>query len=262
MRKRILFALLIALILMLNAVPMRSMAEKTNCDVYLYDPCGKCMGSVGYSGCGECKLTEEIAGRLNALLPPTDYAITYHNLRFDTEFGVARNQRLESLSLIPDEVDLPTLFIGDAVFLADGTQDAQIRKYVDSGLTAYPGYDFVLQQAKERAEKVEANCVVYIYTPYCESCASISEWLQTALPEGYELVKYDLSTQLGLLMEQHVLEEFSIAEDDLYVPFIMYGDYYFMGSDSICTSLPVILSSRPDLKTYVIREEASEDTQP
>jgi hypothetical protein len=243
-------------------VPKSTIAEKTDVDIYLYDPCGKCLGAVGYGGCGECKLSEEIAGRLNKILPPAEYAVNYLNLRFDTAFGEERDDRLETLGLSPKDIDLPTLFIGNAVFLADGTQDAEIRKYVVSGLTDYPGYDLVLEQAKERAERTEANRVVYIYSPYCESCAGISEWLETALPEGYELVKYDLTTQLGLLMEQHAREAFSIAEDDFYVPFIMYGDYDFMGSDAIQRDLPVILSALPDQETYVIREEDADGTQP
>ncbi len=256
------YILILALVAALALAPMGSIAEKTGVDIYLYDPCGKCLGAVGYGGCGECKLSEEIAGRLNKILPPTSYAVNYLNLRFDTAFGEERDARLEALGLSPQEVDMPTLFIGDAVFLADGSQDAEIRKYVDSGLTDYPGYEMVAEQAKERAARMEKNTIVYIYTPYCESCQSMSEWLPTAVPEGYELVKYDLSTQLGLLMEQHVREEFSIAEDDLYVPMIVYGDYYFMGSDDIRDNLPTLLSALPDQETYVIREADAETAQP
>lgn len=262
MRRKLLFGLVFMLAVLLIPAPIGAAAEKKDVDIYLYDPCGKCLGAVGYGGCGECKLVEEIAGRLNKMLLAMDCDINYLNARFDPIFGEERDERLAALGLSPQKIDMPTLFIGDAVFLADGTQDAEIRKYIDSGLADYPGYEAVLAHAKERAEKMEVNRVVYLYAPHCESCQRISQWLATALPKGYELVKYDLSTHLGLLMERHVREEFAIAEDDLYVPLIVYGNYYFMGSDAILSSLPVILSVLPDQKTYVIREEPATTEQP
>ena len=135
--------LLISLVVMLAALALMGSAEPAGprLEVYLIDPCGKCMGGVG-RGCGECAVERQLAVRYEQLLEGVPYELKLHNLREDSKLLDERSARLKALG-IQGDVPWPTMFIGDAVFLADGSQDGQILSYLKNGLTGYPGYDAV-----------------------------------------------------------------------------------------------------------------------
>lgn len=236
---------LIALILALMALPAAAGPEVT-LEVYLIDPCGKCMGGVG-RGCGECAVERDMAVRYGQLLGDV-YELKMYNLREDSSLLEARDARLRALG-IEGDVPWPTMFIGDAVFLADGSQDDQIARYLRDGLTGYPGYDAVQQTA--RAQAREPGNIVYLYSSYCESCEAVSKWLRYALPAGYTVDRYDLATEEGVRAQLALCETYGISEEDLYVPFIAYGDYHFMGKDAIYLSLLSRIQEHPDLTTRI-----------
>jgi hypothetical protein len=236
-----LIALLLALSLLTSAEP-----QKTRLEVYLIDPCGKCMGGVG-RGCGECAVEREMAVRYDQLLKGVDYDLILYNLREDSSLLDERDGRLKALG-IQEDVPWPTMFIGEAVFLADGSQDGQIVSYLKSGLTGYPGYDAVQRTAEEQVKR-EAGNIVYLYSSYCESCKEVSKWLRFSIPKGYTVEKYDLATEEGVRQQLALCRKFGIAEEDLFVPFIAYGDYRFMGKDSIYVSLLSRIQEHPNLKT-------------
>lgn len=236
-----LLALMMALSFLTSAEP-----QKTQLEVYLIDPCGKCMGGVG-RGCGECAVEREMAARYGQLLQGVDYDLVLNNLRENSGLLDERDGRLKALG-IQGDVPWPTMFIGEAVFLADGSQDGQIVSYLKGGLTGYPGYDAV-QKAAEEQGKQEPGNIVYLYSSYCESCKEVSKWLRFALPEGYTVEKYDLATEEGVRQQLTLCRKFGIAEEDMFVPFIAYGDYHFMGKDSIFLSLLSRIQEHPNLKT-------------
>ncbi len=240
-RNLLLIVILAALTLMASAEP-----EKTTLEVYLIDPCGKCMGGVG-RGCGECAVEREMAVRFGQALEGVSYDLVMYNLRENSKLLEERGDRLKALG-IAGEVPWPTLFIGDAVFLADGSQDDQIASYLKNGRTGYPGYDEVQRAAEKKSQREPGN-IVYLYSSYCESCKEVSKWLPRALPEGYTVDKYDLATEEGVKVQLALCRKYDIAEEDLYVPFIAYGDYHFMGKDSIYLSLTSRIQEHPNLKT-------------
>jgi len=204
------------------------------------------MGGVG-PGCGECAVERETAARYDALLKGVRHELRLYNLREDSNLLDERGARLKALG-IQGEVPWPTMFIGDAVFLADGSQDDQIAGFLKGGLTGYPGYDAVQRAAAAQARH-EPGGIVYLYSTYCESCKEISKWLERALPPGYAVDKYDLATEEGIKQQLALCRKYGIAEEDLYVPFIAYGDYHFMGKDSIYLSLLSRIQEHPNLKT-------------
>ena len=61
--------------------------------------------------------------------------------------------------------------------------------------------------------------------------------------------KYDLATEEGVKEQLALCQKYGIAEDDLYVPFIAYGDFRFMGRDAIFVSLLSRIQEHPNLKT-------------
>lgn len=240
--------LLLPLIVILAVLTLLVSAEptKVTLEVYLIDPCGKCMGGVG-RGCGECAVEREMVVRYEGLLKDVGYELRMYNLREDSFLLDERDGRLKALG-IQGDVPWPTMFIGDAVFLADGSQDGQIVSYLKNGLTVYPGYDAVQKAAVAQAQRDPGN-IIYLYSAYCESCKEVSKWLEHALPEGYTVDKYDLATEEGVKQQLALCQKYGIAEEDLYVPFIAYGDYHFMGKDSIYLSLLSRIQEHPNLKT-------------
>ncbi len=240
--------ILLPLIVMMLALSLLTSAEpeKTQLEVYLIDPCGKCMGGVG-RGCGECAVEREVASRYDQLLRDVEYDLALYNLRENSNLLDERDERLKALG-IQGDVPWPTMFIGEAVFLADGSQDDQIVSYLKGGLTGYPGYEAVQKAAEDRGKREPGN-IVYLYSSYCESCKEISKWLQYALPQGYTVDKYDLATEEGIRQQILLCQKYGIAEEDLFVPFIAYGDYHFMGKDSIFLSLTSRIQEHPNLKT-------------
>jgi len=237
----LLIALMMALGLLVFAEPQKAALE-----VYLIDPCGKCMGGVG-RGCGECAVEREMAVRYEQLLKGVDYDLILYNLRENSSLLDERDERLKALG-IEGDVPWPTMFIGEAVFLADGSQDDQIVSYLKGGLTGYPGYDAVQKTAGEQTQ-LEPGNIVYLYSSYCESCKEVSKWLRYALPEGYTVEKYDLATEEGVREQLALCQKYGIEEEDLFVPFIAYGDYHFMGKDEIFLSLLSRIQEHPNLKT-------------
>lgn len=243
--KKILLVLTLAVILAALAFMGSAEPAGPTLEVYLIDPCGKCMGGVG-RGCGECAVERQLAVRYEQVLGGVPYELKIYNLREDSKLLDERAARLKALG-IQGDVPWPTMFIGDAVFLADGSEDGQILSYLKNGLTGYPGYDAVERAA--RTSKREPGNIVYLYSSYCESCKEVSKWLEHALPPGYTVDKYDLATEEGVREQRALCQKYGISEDDLYVPFIAYGDYSFMGRDDIFVSLLSRIQEHPNLKT-------------
>lgn len=239
--------LLLTASLMAASLLVLAEPQKTALEVYVIDPCGKCMGGVG-RGCGECALERELAVRYGQLLQGVSYELKLYNLREDPALLEERAARLQSLG-IRGEVPWPTMFIGGAVFLADGSQDVQIVNYLQNGLTGYPGYDAVQREAQAQAR--EPGNIVYLYSAYCEGCKDISKWLERALPQGYTADRYDLATEEGVRAQLALCEKFGIAPEDLLVPFIAYGGDYFMGKDAIYLSLLSRIQENPNLITQI-----------
>jgi len=239
--------ILLPLIATIVALSLLTSAEsqKLQLEVYLIDPCGKCMGGVG-RGCGECTVERELALRYNQLLKGVNYELIFYNLRENSSLLEERDERLKALD-IQGDVPWPTMFIGEAVFLANGSQDDQIVSYL-KGFSDYPGYESVQKAAIDQGKQEPGN-IVYLYSPYCESCKEISKWLQYALPKEYTVDKYDLATEEGVRQQKLLCQKYGIYEEDLFVPFIAYGDFYFMGKESIFLSLTSRIQEYPNLKT-------------
>lgn len=96
--------------------------------------------------------------------------------------------------------------------------------------------------------------MVYLYSAYCEDCRDISKWLEYSLPNGYELVKYDIYTEIGRAMEDYCIERLGIPEEEYRVPLIVYGDYWFAGKKAIYLSLKSRIQEHPDLQTSILEE--------
>ena len=70
-----------------------------------------------------------------------------------------------------------------------------------------------------------------------------------ALPADVEVVRIDVGTQEGMLLERAVHARYDIPEDQYYVPLVIYGEDWLMGRDSIFLSLPSRIEERPDAVT-------------
>lgn len=161
-------------------------------------------------------------------------------------------ERIKTLGVDPEMIDLPVLFIEDKLFLADGSMDEAVKDFMETG--EYPGIETML---REKAE-YEASCVpgkvVYLYSSYCEDCKEISKWLTYSLPVGYELIKYDIYTDEGLEMEEYYRETLDIPDEEYCIPMIVYGDYWFAGKNSIYLSLKSRIEEYPDLQTITLEK--------
>ena len=156
-------------------------------------------------------------------------------------------ERIEALNVDQEMIDLPILFIGDKLFLADGSMDEAVKIFVETG--EYPGIETMLREKAEYEAKKDSGKVVYLNSSYCEDCKEISKWLTYSLPEGYELLKYDIYSDEGLEMEKYYREMLEISDEEYCIPLIVYGDYWFAGKDSIYLSLKSRIKEYPDLQT-------------
>ena len=125
--------------------------------------------------------------------------------------------------------------------------DEAVKNFVETG--EYPGIETMLREKAEYEAKKDSGKVVYLYSSYCEDCKEISKWLTYSLPEGYELLKYDIYSDEGLEMEKYYREMLEISDEEYCIPLIVYGDYWFAGKDSIYLSLKSRIKEYPDLQT-------------
>lgn len=224
--------------------------EGLRMDVYVYDPCGGC-GTVGV-GCKSCTVIDEIANRYRLLLSDWAPEMVFYNLRMDRAFQDACDKRLEAVDASPDAAALPLVWIGDAVFQADGSMDDSICAYLNAGFSGYPGLEALIRQKSEFEEKAASGAVVYLYSRYCEDCIDVSRRIRNCIPQGYELVAYDIYTEEGQKMEQLLIENMGIGAEDYCIPFVAYGPYWFAGRESIYLSLKSRIQENPGLLTTTL----------
>ena len=252
MRKRtitvpVLFFLIILFVAVFSlTLPQKTRAAQTiKMDIYVIDLCGGC-GNVGV-GCKSCTIIDELSNRYRLLFPDDEVEMKFYNLRMDNTLQKDMEERIEALNVDLEMIDLPILFIGDKLFLADGSMDEAVKNFVETG--EYPGIETMLREKAEYEAKKDSGKVVYLYSSYCEDCKEISKWLTYSLPEGYELLKYDIYSDEGLEMEKYYREMLEISDEEYCIPLIVYGDYWFAGKDSIYLSLKSRIKEYPDLQT-------------
>ena len=225
-------------------------AEPAEFEAFVIDPCGGCMGRVGV-GCKSCSIIDEMTVRYRQLFGK-EIKLTIHNLRMDnTQFPVLQ-ERLSEMGVEPENVPLPVVFVNGEAFLADGSMDSAIAEFLKGGES--PGIQALLREKAEHEADREPGRVVYLYSAYCEDCRDISKWLEYSLPNGYELVKYDIYTEIGRAMEDYCIERLGIPEEEYRVPLIVYGDYWFAGKKAIYLSLKSRIQEHPDLQTSILEE--------
>ncbi len=244
--------ILIAMLILLWA-SAPALAGTIDMEVFVIDPCGGCAGSAGV-GCKNCSIIDELTVRYRNLLPEDELKLTVHNLRMDNSYHEVFRTRIAAFGVDPDDVPLPVVFISGEPFLADGSMDDAILRFIDSGET--PGIESLLREKAEYEASKEPGRIVYLYSPYCEDCHAISKWLTYSVPYGYELVKYDIYTDAGRAMEEYYLEELGIPAEEYRLPMIVYGDDWFAGKKSIYLSLKSRIQEHPDLKTTILEEIA------
>ncbi len=237
-----------------------ALGKDVDMDFFLIDFCGACHGRVE-RGCGQCTKIEALTLKYKDMFPDDELNMTFHNLRYDKTAIPNLNSRLEKMGLSydPAQTQLPIVFIDEEAFLADGTMDEAIKDYIETGKT--PGFVDLLKEKKEYEENLETGKVIYIYSSYCEDCREVSDWLKYSLPDGYELIKYDLYSEEGQVAEDYYLKALNIPEDEYVLPLIIYGDYWFSGKDSIYLSLKSRIQEHPRLQT-IVYEEAEGNEEP
>lgn len=217
-------------------------------EIYCIDPCGGCMGAE--KPCADhCTVEDELYLRYRALLEEAGDGrdVRLCNLRRTPERYQELTERLADAA--PEGFDLPLVLVGGAPFPADGTQDAAIEAYIASGGADYPGYEALRAQRDALIQSRPKRSVLYFYSAYCEDCKKVSKWIERALPADVEVVRIDVGTQEGMLLERAVHARYDIPEDQYYVPLVIYGEDWLMGRDSIFLSLPSRIEERPDAVT-------------
>lgn len=241
---------LLIIVLMIAMSSVVAVADTTEFEVFVIDPCGGCTGRVGV-GCKNCSIIDEITIRYRQLFG-ADFELTIHNLRMDNTWFTVLKDRFSEMGVDAMDVPLPVVFVNGEAFLADGSMDSAIEAFLEGGQS--PGIQELLRKKAEYELKREFGRVVYLYSAYCEDCRDISKWLEYSLPNGYDLVKYDIYTEIGQAMESHYIEQLGIPEEEYCVPLIVYGDYWFAGKKSIYLSLKSRIQEYPDLQTIVWEE--------
>ncbi len=225
-----------ALVCML-AVPLLGLGAVPNdtaLEVYLIDPCGGCQGAAG-PGCGECKLEDEAFLRYRALLKDIGQPqrrIRLINLRRNPERYDGLEARLRELG--HEDFQLPVLLVGEGAFPAEGRADELVKDYLTTGKLP-EGIDMAAEEAEPAASQSEntQRSMIYLYSKYCQDCRLISPWLEEHLPEGIELMSYDIGSQEGLQLELAVEAYFGITQDDFMVPALISGQTLMLGSEHI-----------------------------
>lgn len=242
---------LLAVLLLLLLLPFAALAEKIEMEVYLIDPCGGCGGTVG-RGCKSCTIQDEIANRYRLMFPEDEVRIQFNNLRMDKTLEPEMRERISEFGADPDEVPLPLMFVRGQLFLADGSMDEALARFLETG--EYPGIEAMLREKAEYEASRVPGRVVYLYSSYCEDCREISKWLTYSLPADYELVKYDIYTEAGQTMEKYLLETLEIPEEEYCIPLIVYGDFWFAGKNSIYMSMKSRIQEYPDEQSTILEE--------
>lgn len=253
MMRRVL--LMITTLLMLSCTS--ALCEEIQMDIYAIDPCGGCAGA--QRGCKACTIIDEMAVRYRMLFPEDRVNIRFYNLRLDNSHEPYLKERLSGFGLDYKDVQLPVVFVGEHVFLADGSMDEAIYDYVKTGATS--DIHTLLREKQEYEASLLPGRIVYLYSSYCEDCKDISKWLTYSVPYGYELVKYDIYTDVGLEMESYYLSALDIPPDEYCVPLIIYGEYWFAGKESIYLSLKSRIQEFPDERTVIYEEIPQTDSQ-
>lgn len=228
--------------------PALSGRAEDSLEIYCIDPCGDCMGAA--KPCADhCTVEDELYLRYSALLAQAGDGreIDLCNLRRAPERYEQLQERLAQTA--PEGFDLPLALLGDAAFPADGTQDGAIAAYIASGGADYPGYEALRAEREALIESRPARSVLYFYSAYCEDCKKVSRWIDRAVPADVTVVRIDVGTQEGLLLERAVHARYAIPEDQYYVPLVIYGDDWLMGRESIFLSLPSRIQEHPDAQT-------------
>lgn len=241
---------LFVIVLTLALISVAAFADSAEFEAFVIDPCGGCTGRVGV-GCKRCSIIDEMTIRYRQLFG-ADVELTIHNMRMDNSWFAMLQDRLSEMGVEAADVPLPVVFVNGEAFLADGSMDSVIAAFLEGGES--PGIQALLREKAEYEANREPGRVVYLYSAYCEDCRDISKWLEYSLPNGYELVKYDIYTETGRAMEDYCIERLSIPEEEYRVPLIIYGEYWFAGKNSIYLSLKSRIQEHPDLQTTILEE--------
>ena len=82
----------------------------------------------------------------------------------------------------------------------------------------------------------------------------MERYLRSYFPKDAVLEKYSIAEEDGLLLQQALIRRYGIAEDAFFVPFIVYGEEYFLGKADICLSLISRMQEFPDAVTPSMQE--------
>ncbi len=220
-------------------------AERT-LEIYLIDPCGACMGAVNVCS-DNCVIEDEAYVRYSQLAKqlPEPCRVVLHNVRKEPE---AYNQLVERLENdAPQGFELPVIMIDDAAFPADGSADDAVLQFLQTG--EYSSLVELQERKRIEESKRSTRRVLYFFSAYCEDCKSVSKWIDHALPLDVEIVRVDIATAEGMLLEQAVHSLYGISEEEFHVPLIIWGDQWLMGKQSIMFALPSRIIEFPDVYT-------------
>ena len=232
-------------------------AASMELECYYIDPCGGCK-SVKEGGCGKCYVENGLNKRLQPLLRalPADRQVVLRmkNLSLYPEKYDPLLERAEQLGVKPEDFSLPCLFIGDALFAGDGSQDDDLLRFITSGGSDYSGYAAPAREDGAPDANAARRRAIYLYSPWCEDCKSVERYLRSYFPKDAVLEKYSIAEEDGLLLQQALIRRYGIAEDAFFVPFIVYGEEYFLGKADICLSLISRMQEFPDAVTPSMQE--------
>lgn len=237
-------ALLLALLLALPVI-----ASALSVDVYYIDPCGGCKEG----GCGKCYLERDIFYQYTTLLKPTDAELVMKNIAMKTSLYDERNDRIhaagfEDISVI----GFPTVFIGDAMFSGDGSQDEDILAYIESDGAEYAGYQALVE--KHEQDHNGEYQMIFLYSPYCESCKKIERYLTFYVPDWLECVKVSMAEEEGIRWQKALMQRFGLSEDEFFAPSVYYADRLFVGTNEIYLSLSSYLKENPYQQTLQLED--------
>lgn len=249
MRKR-LTALLTVLMLFISVS-----AYALPVEVYYIDPCGGCKEG----GCGKCYLERDLFYRFTTLLKGTDAELEMKNISKNTALYDERNERVLSTGITDiDTVKFPTVFIGDAMFLGDGSQNEDILAYIESGYQDYSGYTAMVEKHEE--EHSDEYRLIYMYIPDCQPCVKMDRYLRSYLPSWLHCEKVSLAEVDGIRWQIALMERFGLDDDSFFAPAVFYGDKLFVGTNEIYLGLTSYIGENQYMTTPGI-EEIEHDLQ-
>ncbi len=181
---------ILALMCLLASAWASAAAMELEC--YYIDPCGGCK-SVKEGGCGKCYVESELNKRLQPLLRslPADRQVVLRmkNLSLYPEKYDPLLERAEQLGVKPEDFSLPCLFIGDALFAGDGSQDDDLLRFIASGGSDYSGYAAPAREDGAPDANAARRRAIYLYSPWCEDCKSVERYLRSYFPKDAVLEK-------------------------------------------------------------------------